>query len=273
MNRQRRRAIVSTLAAAGIIVPAQAKLWKPNAPAIIRASTLREIAPIKAMLPGFCIPMVTAVAAASAPSFVAAGTSSSGTANPSPTYPAGIAANDILVLWVMANSPGTVGAVSGFTAETQVDNGTNNVGARFFWKRATGSESGSQSVTVTGGAGNNAAIIAAYRGCVTSGTPYEGFSCAQSNADANTTHVSPATTTLGANRLVVRLWAFTENAGVAVPSGYTEDFESVDSTNFLVLTGDSKPVASASTEPASTRTYASGFNTASLAAGLAFIPA
>lgn len=273
MNRRGRRTLVSTLATAGMIVPAQAKLWKPDAPAIIRAATLREIVPTNAILPGFCIPMVVTAAAASAPSFVATGTRSSGTANPSPTYPAGIATNDILLLWVVANSPGTIGSVSGFTAEAQVDDGTNQVGARLFWKRATGSESGSQSVTVTGGAGNNGAIIAAYRGCITSGTPYEGFSCAESNADANTTHVSPATTTLGANRLVVRLWAVTENAGVAVPSGYTEDFESVDSTNFLVLTGDSKPVASASTEPASTRTYASGFNTSSVAAGLAFIPA
>lgn len=54
------KALIGAVAASGLIVPAQAKLWTPPAPAIIRSDADHK--PFKAMLPGFCIPMVASAA-------------------------------------------------------------------------------------------------------------------------------------------------------------------------------------------------------------------
>ncbi len=64
MKRSTKIATGAIVGAAGLIVPAKAKLWTPEAPSIIRASNVPEFS--KAMLPGFCVPMVVSAVAAAA---------------------------------------------------------------------------------------------------------------------------------------------------------------------------------------------------------------
>ena len=63
MKRSAKIASGAIAGAASLIVPAQAKLWMPPKPAIIRAASLHDLK-VQAILPGFCIPMVVSAAAA-----------------------------------------------------------------------------------------------------------------------------------------------------------------------------------------------------------------
>lgn len=246
INRQARRAIVGALAGAGIIVPAKGKLWKPEAPSIIRAASLRDIDDKKAMMPGFCIPMVISAATSSSPTFVAVGAMAADEA----AVFSGAAANDIGIIVVTANSSPTINIPSGWTAfSAQVANGST--ASRVFWKRLAGGE-GTVSVNITG-ATISGCIMFGVRGCVTAGDPFEDY---QSEVGTSTSMTCDTITTTGADRLAVRIGGtqdFIANLGSA-PSGYAEAFEVTDEPCFCM---DYKAVASATTEAATTRTLGS----------------
>lgn len=104
--------------------------------------------------------------------------------NVTPALPAGVVADDILIVSVV-QADNVVATVTGYTEFQAVNRGTP-IRAALFWKRAAGGES---APTVTHAAGNSIiAKVTAYAGCVSSGSPI--------NASANDTTgqtTSPAT--------------------------------------------------------------------------------
>jgi hypothetical protein len=132
-----------------------------------------------------------------APTFVAAGAKVSGSATSfTPALPAGIAANDILLL-IVNNSSGPALTVSGYTAigltTHQGAGSVDAVGTAYLWvgwKRAGSSET---APTVTVGSINHyCSIMVAFRGCETSGNPYSDYGEGSGTAATSTSWGSNA---------------------------------------------------------------------------------
>ena len=158
-----------------------------------------------------------AVAGAAAPTYVAAGTGVTGSTSLSVPYYAGLAADDIALIFVCSNSSPTIGVPSNYTAISNqiADSNSSNYG-RGFWKRLTGSESGNVTVSCTGGSQSEGVMIG-IRGCITTGTPYEG------HATTTTYTATPAITTTGPNRLLIdHFYWSTDSSSVSI-SGWTRD--------------------------------------------------
>ena len=161
------------------------------------------------------------------PTFVAAGTqaqtANAGGAGPvTPGLPAGIAANDILILMVeAANEP--VNAISGWAnvgsgAVVQATGLVTDLTVR--WLRYTGSES-APAVSITG-ANHVIARIAAFRGCVTSGSPINGTPAVNADNGTTTAFSIPGGTTTAVDCLVVAaLSTGTDVTSTAMASGWT----------------------------------------------------
>jgi hypothetical protein len=277
INRKTRRAIAAVVAGGGLVIPAQAKLWAPPKPAIVRAESLLDIerAKVKALLPGFCIPMVVGAAAAE-PTFVAAGTVATGSTSLSIPYYAGLQANDIAIVWAGCGSGPTFGTITDFTAVTPVT--VDNCVSGLFWKRLNGSESGSVSLSLTGGA-QAVGVMIGIRGAITTGTPYEGHAnTTEDNGDA--TVAGPNLTTSGVNRLGIRFGyndAGQNNASQAStqPSTWTERVDALAHTNRSGLQIDTKAIPSATTGATGDRTVFSDTSqiTEAMVQAFAIIPA
>lgn len=118
--------------------------------------------------------------AVTTPAFVAAG-SPDATAGGSvaPTYPASVQTNDILFLYVITNSPvanPTISTPAGWTAVSSYHSTATDVATALFWRRAAGGESGTVTVSFSASvsaSGVGYGVISQWRGCVTSGDPYE----------------------------------------------------------------------------------------------------
>lgn len=169
-----------------------------------------------------------------APLFVGAGTlgSTETTTTMTPGYPAGISANDILFMFIgLRDGSGnaTISSVSGgwtLVEEMPYMTGSDETSA-LYWKRATGSESGTETVTLSEVLtfGNGVAQIVAYRGCVTSGTPYERNTL-YAMTGSSTTHQGKGLTTAGVDRRAVSFfYSYGVNTTGSNNNGWTEDYE------------------------------------------------
>lgn len=193
--------------------------------------------------------------------YVAAGAYSPDTtvAVASPGYPAGILANDILILHVHLDDGLGNASITGVTGSwTLLDSVPyiNDDTAAVYWKRANGFESGTETVTVSESVNSGViqAMIYSYRGCIATGTPYEA---AANNAQTPTTsHVGSGITTLGPNRRVVTLFGCTQaNTTGANTNGWTEDSEnSTAFGNDACINANSIEKAGAGAVAACTRT-------------------
>lgn len=124
------------------------------------------------------------------PTFVGAGTYAHTTVGTlTPGLPAGWQINDIFIITHFSNSTGA--APTGYTQA-----GSRTGKLQVYWKRATSSESD----PVIAAAGNACARMVAFRGCATSGDPFEALNAAASGG-ASTTFKSGGLTTLGDSRL------------------------------------------------------------------------
>lgn len=142
-----------------------------------------------------------------APTFVAAGSVSSGTgATTSPGVPAGYAADDVFLMFVETNwdqaqaAPSGWALVDGFPVTT----GTGSAGQlpnrlTVFWKRATASES---APVLADPGDHNVAQILAFRGCRKYGVPYD-TTATTTDTVYDTATTAPAVTTNTANTLIV----------------------------------------------------------------------
>lgn len=145
------------------------------------------------------------LAAASFPTFQAAGTAVTGTGNVSPTWPAH-AVGDIglLVIESCGGEVANLGTAAGFVAVTgsPIATGTTTLGTQIsvYWCRATTTSMATPTVTDPG---NHAtAQIVTFRGCVAEGNPWDITGTAV-KAVASTSASAPAVTTTVANTLVV----------------------------------------------------------------------
>lgn len=140
------------------------------------------------------------------PSFIGASTGTTNTASNTLAinYPSGIQANDIIICAVEGeDSAGTsagdttITDVTNFTMQAQIDGGGGKSGGAVFYKRATGSESGTETATMNSLLGTRAmtGTMWLFRGCITTGDPTNGGS-AQDNAASSTWSQKTLTTTV-----------------------------------------------------------------------------
>jgi len=142
------------------------------------------------------------------PAFVAAGTVASGAGAITPALPSGIAANDILLLFLeTANQAISISNQNGgtWTAVTNSPQGTGTAGGTsatrltVFWSRYNGT----QGAPTTSDSGNHQlGRIVAYRGCATSGNPWD-VTAGGVEATSDTSGAIPGATTTVGNTLVV----------------------------------------------------------------------
>lgn len=188
-----------------------------------------------------------------APTWVSNGTFVEGVGgNATVGYPASPQADDIIFLFVHANSSPTIGSVTGsFSAVgAQVDSGTH--GARLYWLRATGSETGNVTVTISGNTVSGA-VMSLFRGAITSGTPYEDYDTAASTGSTST---SASITTSVDETLGIR-WGGNVNASAGnPPDGWDERFENTASGG-ADMTIDTNTIETATTEAATSRSLGS----------------
>ncbi len=152
-----------------------------------------------------------------APVFGSAGTAAAALASTlNVPYPAGVGANDALILLVLTKDTVDISTPPGFT-----EGGARNQGslrAEWFWKRASGSESGTLTVTKASGANLFFGRMYRFTGVTTSGSPHE----AAAVAGGTTSTLTPAdVTTLGTNRRVVALTALEDDLALGSYTGGT----------------------------------------------------
>lgn len=156
------------------------------------------------------------------PVFGVAGTYLTGTsATAAVAVPSGVTAGQVILVHLYKESTATVTPPSGFTELTPAPFTTSSVHTHHvFWKRATGSDSGTYSFTWSGSTFREAVAIR-YTGCATSGVPVDVFNTAARSTNGTVTPAVSLTTT-GADRLLE--WAGSNfNAGSwTPPSGFTE---------------------------------------------------
>lgn len=148
-------------------------------------------------------------------------------------YPGGIAVEDIAILQVQFQdfngSVGSIATPSGWTEVAQDILGASNEKRQaVFWKRLTGSESGAVTVSPSGAgfcdssSDTKAVTMSIWRGCIASGTPYEG---AGTNKGQNASPVGIGITTTGADRTIVGCYSADDDTGVlSAGSGFTLEY-------------------------------------------------
>lgn len=200
-----------------------------------------------------------------APAFGAAGTYLTGGSGTSAAIavPTGVTPADIVLAMLYIESTAAVTPPAGFTECTGSPISATSLGAhtlRVFWKRASGSDSGTYSFTWTGSAYREASAQR-YTGCVASGDPFDTGSgapnSAQRSSDATATPAVTLTTQDVDRLLVFSGTNFTGGAWTP-PTSFTERAD-----NSADLTVASLTKAAAGTTGSVTGTCASsGYSTA-----------
>jgi hypothetical protein len=158
------------------------------------------------------------------PTFVANGSLGFGTGAITPGLPTGWAQNDILVLIIETNNQAIT--VSGYTeagSSPASNAGTNPTRLTVFWKRAGASET---APTTSDSGDHQVGRMAAYRGCVTTGDPFD-VTNSDSGGVGTAISIVGATTTWN-NSLVLAAVASTDNVSASRFSGWANsDLSSV----------------------------------------------
>ncbi len=176
------------------------------------------------------------VQASTMPTFVAAGAVASGTGAITPALPAGIATNDILLLFletanqaisISNQNGGTWTAVANSPQGTGTAGGSNATRLTVFWSRYNGT----QGAPTTSDSGNHQlGRIVAIRGAATSGNPWD-VTAGGVESTADTSGAIPGATTTVANTLVVAAIA------TALPDADgTADFSAWTNANLTSVT-------------------------------------
>jgi hypothetical protein len=132
----------------------------------------------------------TTTATSSTPYVALTGAVASGTATLTVVPPTGIANNDICVLIVEQSDTAAITGMATYSQQWQFTNSTV-IRQTGMWKRSNGTES-NVSVTYSGGATISAYIIV-WRGCATTGNPFDGTPVSQ-NGTATTVITAPSYT-------------------------------------------------------------------------------
>lgn len=168
----------------------------------------------------------------SAITYVGAGTESGVTTGAStPAYPAGLAAGDLILLYgacsVVTAWSSSLLSGAGFTQRYTLQAAGTAPSACLYYKFATGSESGTVSVTPPGG--GSMTSMFAYRG-VDTVTPFDATDATFGTSSATTAYSIPAQTTVTDHCcMVTHCWSNSTSGAYTPPSvdgGYTELWDS-----------------------------------------------
>lgn len=167
-----------------------------------------------------------------APAFGARGTYLSGstTTTAAVPVPSGVASGHVILVHLYKESTASVTPPAGFTELAPAPTTTGNViSHHVFWKRATGSDSGTYSFTWTGSAYREA-VAERYTGCIASGSPVDAYNGAGRSSSGTVTPAVTVTTT-GPDRLLVWSGANWSSGTWTPPSAggtWTERYDSGD---------------------------------------------
>lgn len=155
------------------------------------------------------------------PSWVSAGTVSASASTATPALPTGWAQDDVFLLFVESMN-GAAGAPTGWAqvGSTQFANTgstTTETALDVYWKRATASES---APTLADSGNHQVAIIHAFRGCTTSGNPWN-VQAGATETTSDTSGSCPTVTTSVDNTLVVCAATAATDIGTARFSSWT----------------------------------------------------
>lgn len=167
------------------------------------------------------------------PAYFAVSSLVTGSSSLNVTYPSSLQANDIAIIHAIVADSTNANSINVPTGFTQIDQrpifsaADTTSSAGIFWKRLTGSESGTVTVSYTGalaGTDTCAAIMTIWRGCVTSGDPFEGAGYNIAGA-VTSSMTGPAVTTTGSNRRIVHFGTTYSQSTCTAASGYSEKYD------------------------------------------------
>jgi hypothetical protein len=192
------------------------------------------------------------------------------------TYPSGISANDILIFTAckdVTTSTNISSGPSGFSYVHTTSTGDSVFTMAAYWKRATGSESGTVSLTWSEApASFTGAIINNVSRCITtSNPPIDGvfWLGAASGTGTTTSATILGGTTTGNQRLLINILMASSNIGVTTASGWTE--EDKLSTSTVTTKTQTRQVPTATTIGNATSTLSSAARY--VADSIALVPA
>lgn len=198
-----------------------------------------------------------------------------GTATPlALAFPASVAANDVAIIDGFISSDEVVGAftATGFTVVAAGNPSSSSWSHAWAWKRCAGGET-TVDFNMSSGGLQRGASCKVFRGCITSGAPYEGSGATSPTlTTTGTTITAPNIVTTGADRLGVVLSSHKDsNQTVPAPSGWTiaQAYDDHLSSGRYAISLY-KTIAAAGTETGPTIDYA--FNAAGVAFSFALLP-
>jgi hypothetical protein len=138
--------------------------------------------------------------------------------------PTGVAANDVLV-FVAYHETATGPAITGFTNKTTYTASSHYI--TVLWKRATGADSGTYTITLPGTSSWVTAACLRVSGCITSGDPWD-FTPVTATASSGTASAAVTGTTVTADTLLVYAGTNLSGGAWTAPSGMTERSDTSD---------------------------------------------
>lgn len=212
-------------------------------------------------------PTVSVVSPTSPPAIGSVGTplAGSGLTTADVPVPAGVAANDIILVFFYVDNVQAVTPPAGFTEATDspvvMTSGVDKFDQRVYWKRATGADGGAYSFTIAAGLIYREAVAIRVTGCVTSGSPFDVTNSAAKTTNSDGLTPAVSVTTTGANRLLVWCGESFNTPPCSTVAGFTEIFEVTGGTD-AGLAIDTKVQASAGSSGSLTATFTTPAQTA-----------
>lgn len=130
--------------------------------------------------------------------YVGAGTGAGSGGSITPTLPSGWAVDDIFLLMVETRDGQTPDPVTGWTQAANQE-GFDDTEGTLFWRRA---EAGDSNPTVDDSGNHTIGLITAWRGCKTTGNPWEALQTS-TDTSQNTSVTATGVTTSGTDRMIV----------------------------------------------------------------------
>lgn len=164
-------------------------------------------------------------------------------------YPTTVILDDILIILILAFGNRTATTPTNWNALADTQDTRSVI---TLWKRATGSESGTETVTLSSSV-NSTSIMMRFSGCITTGTPYESL-VNGGHVDSNTQDTGELTTT-GIDRLAAAIHVITTEYTPTTPTGYTTEFNEIQAsfdTSMTLFTQEQLTAGTVSAEAATT---------------------
>ena len=167
-------------------------------------------------------------------------------------YPS-LTGDDILIIVVGASAgTETFNAISGWTGPLDTTSEPGDWTCAWYWKRAVGDESGTQTATRTSSTGTMYGVMSSWRGCITTETPYEKNTANTADSGtASSNSITPDTD----NARIVCFINVEDNQSIGTLTGgnYAEDYELTSSAGQdAQMACDSYGQTTATTEGAQT---------------------